>query len=173
MAEKKFMDKVKYFMGFGYDDEDEEYEEDNRNEDYGSNRPQPSANSLYPTASSNNSQSSTMGSQASTKNNLVNINKGGNIKVVIYQPKAFEDTKQIVDNLKAKKPVILNIEQLDKETARKIFDFCSGALYGLDGHIQQISRGIFILAPSNVDVTGDLKGELESKGIFTWNANRE
>lgn len=170
MAEKKFMDKVKYFIGFNnYDDEDE-YEDVEGAEYEG--KPQPTASTLYPTSQSQGYQNTQ--SEKKNPSNLVNINKGGgNLKVVIYQPKSFEDTRQIVDNLKGKRPVILNIEQLDKEMARKIFDFCSGALYALDGHIQQISRGIFILAPNNIDVTGDIKSELESKGIFTWNTVRE
>lgn len=171
MSEKKFMDKVKYFIGFNNYEDEEEYEEEGETGGY-EGKPQPTASNLYPTASSTTSQGFDKNSN-NAANKLVNINKSGNLKVVIYQPKSFEDTRQIVDNLKGKRPVILNIEQLDKEMARKIFDFCSGALYALDGHIQQISRGIFILAPNNIDVTGDIKSELESKGVFTWNSLKD
>jgi cell division inhibitor SepF len=183
MAEKKFFDKVKFFMGMNSDGS-EDYEDDDLAEDSGqgfAKSSQPTASSLYPTSGvsqasagsrssgsyQNSSYQSAVASQNTSK--LVNINKGAsNIKVVIYQPRTFDDTKAIVDNLKNKKPVILNIEVLDKDLAQKIFNFCSGALYALDGHIQQISKGIFILAPANVDVTGDVKSELESKGVFSW-----
>jgi cell division inhibitor SepF len=190
MGENKFLDKVKFFMGMSTDSADDEYEDefdDAKDNDYGSTKPQPTANSLYPqgniSASRNPSYGASSYSQAqgSGSSKLININKpmaggavGPNMKVIIFQPNSFDDTKIIVDNLKNKKPVILNIESMEKDMAQKIFNFCSGALYALDGHIQQISTGIFILAPTNVDVSGDLKNELESKGVFNWSgAGRE
>ncbi|BEP29485.1 cell division protein SepF [Helicovermis profundi] len=174
MAEK-FVDKIKFFMGFESYDEDE-YEEELEEDDYSSN--QPTASSLYSSSQKNTTVSApktqNVSSAVKSGTKIVNFNKtqSSNLKVMLYQPKDFNDSKTVVDNLKVNKPVILNIENLDTELARKIFDFCSGALYALDGHIQQISRGIFILAPPNVDVSGDVKGELKSKGIFSF-TNKE
>jgi cell division inhibitor SepF len=183
MGENKFLDKVKFFMGMSTDSGDDEYDDefdDAKDNDYGSAKPQPTANSLYPSGNISATRNPSYGSssynqaQGAGSSKLVNINKpmassgpvGLNMKVIIFQPTSFDDTKTIVDNLKNKKPVILNIEAMEKEMAQKIFNFCSGALYALDGHIQQIAQGIFILAPTNVDVSGDLKSELESKGMF-------
>ncbi len=155
---EKFVDKIKFFMGFGaYEDEDEYVEEEVKVEE---KKQQTSTFSSTPAPSKVVSLHSTT-STASTS-------VGSNMKVVLYQPIEFDDTKAIVDSLKAKKPVIINIEDIDAELAKKIFDFCSGALYALDGHIQKVSRGIFILAPNNVDVSGDVKTELVDKGLFPW-----
>ena len=165
MAEK-FLDKVKFFMGLGpYEDEDDyiDDEEEATSDQYS----QPTASSLYPTNKDTYTSSS-------SQNKILNFNKtqsSSNIKVVCVEPKTFDDSKAIVDHLKNQKPVVLNIEPIDHELARKIFDFCSGALYALDGHIQQVSRGIFVLAPPNVDVSGDVKTELQSKGIFNFSNN--
>ena len=59
---------------------------------------------------------------------------------------------KLVDSLKAKKPVIINLEKIETDTARKIFDFLSGATYALNGNVQKVANNIFIFAPENVDV---------------------
>jgi len=156
---EKFVDKIKFFMGFGaYEDEEEYVEEDVVEEEK-----KHMTSTIGPVSSP--SKVVSLHSTVSSGSAL-----GSNMKVVLYQPLDFEDTKSIVDSLKAKKPVIINIEDIDAELAKKIFDFCSGALYALDGHIQKVSRGIFILAPNNVDVSGDVKTELADKGIFPWSS---
>ncbi|MBN2897200.1 MAG: cell division protein SepF [Clostridia bacterium] len=157
----KFIDKVKYFMGIETVADDDTYEEDQVVDVPEATKTQ-NTGTYYAGGSSYTKQT------ASASNNVVNIHKNNQMKVVLYQPKEFDDTKTIVDSLKSRKPVIINIEDIDTELARKIFDFCSGALYALDGHIQKISRGIFILAPNNVDVSGDVKTELGKKGVSPW-----
>ncbi len=89
------------------------------------------------------------------------------MNVVLFNPKTFDESTSIVDTLKNRKPVVMNISELDKELGRKIFDFCSGALYAVDGHIQQVAKGIFILAPQNVDITGDVIVKQDSP-VSTW-----
>ena len=157
----KFIDKVKYFMGIETVEDDDTYEEENVVDVPEVTKTQNTG--TYYTGSSSFTKQATTAS-----NNVVNIHKNSQMKVVLYQPKEFDDTKTIVDSLKSRRPVIINIEDIDTELARKIFDFCSGALYALDGHIQKISRGIFILAPNNVDVSGDVKSELNKKGVHPW-----
>ncbi len=65
------------------------------------------------------------------------------MKVIIHQPSKFDETATIVDNLKNRKPVVINLETLILILARKIFDFCSGALYALDGQIQKSIKRYF------------------------------
>ena len=75
----------------------------------------------------------------------------------------------IADHLKQKKAVIVNLENLNDLGIRKsIFEFMNGAVYVLDGGIQKVSKGIFILAPNNVDIDSSIKKELESKTLFPW-----
>ena len=62
----------------------------------------------------------------------------------------------------------MNLESVDREVARRIVDFLSGSVYALDGNIQKVSNGIFLIAPYNVGIMGDFKDELRNKGIFPW-----
>ena len=77
-------------------------------------------------------------------------------KMVVIEPKTFDESPKLVDNLKAKKPVIINLEKLESDTARKIFDFLSGATYALNGNVQKIANNIFVFVPENVDVTSSV-----------------
>jgi cell division inhibitor SepF len=102
------------------------------------------------------------------QNKVVNIHSNSQFKVVIMQPESFDDARDVCDHLKNKKPVIVNLENLTKETAQRVVDFLSGSVYAVDGEIQKVSTGIFMIAPSNVEVMGDFKDELKSRGVFPW-----
>lgn len=109
-------------------------------------------------------------SKKSQQNKVVNIHANNQFKVVIMQPETFDDARDICDHLKSKKPVVVNLESISKETAQRIVDFLSGAVYGLDGDIQKVSAGIFLVAPNNVDVMGAaFKDEMKNKtASFPW-----
>ncbi len=77
-------------------------------------------------------------------------------KLVVIEPKGFDECPKLVDNLKGKKPVIINLERLEADAARKIFDFLSGATYALDGNVQRVANNIFVFAPENVDVMANI-----------------
>ena len=97
---------------------------------------------------------------------VVNIHATTQLKVVVIQLQSFEDAKDIADHLKSKKPVVINLEKLEKDVSRRVVDFLSGAVYGVDGNIQKVANGIFLIAPYNVGIMGDFKDELK-KG-FPW-----
>jgi cell division inhibitor SepF len=78
------------------------------------------------------------------------------LKMIIIEPKAFDECPRLVDSLKAKKPVIINLEKLETDAARKIFDFLSGATYALNGNVQKVANNIFVFAPENVDVSANI-----------------
>ncbi len=75
-----------------------------------------------------------------------------NVKLVVIEPQGFDESPKLVDSLKAKKPVIINLENLETDVARKIFDFLSGATYALNGNVQKVANNIFVFAPENVSV---------------------
>ena len=85
----------------------------------------------------------------------------GSFKLVVIEPKGFDECPKLVDNLKSRKPVIINLEKIESDTARKIFDFLSGATYALNGNVQKVANNIFVFAPENVDITASV----EHKGI--------
>ena len=97
---------------------------------------------------------------------IVNIHTTTQLKVVVVHPETFEDSKEIADHLKTKKPIVVNLEKIDSEVAKRIIDFLSGAVYSLDGNIQKISKGIFLIVPYNMGIMGDFKDELRNKVVF-------
>lgn len=101
-------------------------------------------------------------------NKVVKIHTTAQLKLVVMQPENFEDARDIANHLKSKKPVVMNLESVDRDVARRIVDFLSGAVFALDGNIQKVSNGIFLIAPYNVGIMGDFKDELRNKGIFPW-----
>ena len=106
--------------------------------------------------------------QTPKKGKIVNIHTTTQLKVVVVQPMAFEDSKEIADHLKTKKPIVVNLENIDREVAKRIIDFLSGAVYSLDGNIQKISNGIFLIVPYNMGIMGDFKDELRNKVAFPF-----
>ena len=93
--------------------------------------------------------------------NKVMTSNTGQFKMLVTEPKGFDECPKLVDNLKAKKPVIINLEKVESDTARKIFDFLSGATYALNGNVQKVANNIFVFAPENVDVSANV----EQKGM--------
>ncbi len=91
------------------------------------------------------------------KSNIVSMPSGpSQMKVILIEPINYDDVQDICDNLKNKKPIIINFENLDKNIARRMVDFVSGAVYAVDGTIQKVSNGIVIAAPPNVDILGSM-----------------
>lgn len=79
-------------------------------------------------------------------------------KMIVYRPVSYEDTQNIIDNLKGRKPVIVNMEKIEVETAQRILDFMSGACYAVDGRVYKVSARIFLVAPANYDIIGSSDG---------------
>ncbi len=84
------------------------------------------------------------------------------VRMVVLQPQSMEDTQTVIDNLRLGKPVIVNLENLQSEAAQRLLDFISGAIYALEGNIRKVSRGIFLLAPDGVDISGNIASSFAS-----------
>ncbi len=107
-------------------------------------------------------------------NKVVNMPQTQNqaIKMVISQPTTFEQSDEICSFLKEKKSVIVNLEYVNKDVARRIVDFISGGVYALDGYIQKVSNSIFLVAPSNYEITNEMaREEMKSKLSVSWLRN--
>ncbi len=81
------------------------------------------------------------------------VTNTSSLKLILIEPKSFDECPKLVDSLKARKPVIINLEKLETEIARKMFDFLNGATYALNGNVQKIANNIFIFTPENVAVS--------------------
>ena len=107
-------------------------------------------------------------------NKVVNMQQGqpNAIKMVISQPTSFEQSDEICSFLKERKSVIVNLEYVNKDVARRIVDFISGGVYALDGYIQKVSNSIFLVAPSNYEITNEMaREEIKSKLSVSWLKN--
>lgn len=105
---------------------------------------------------------------ASSRNKVVNINATAKLQVGIFKPERFgEETRAIADELIKTHTVVLNLEDTNKDMARRIIDFLSGVAYANDGKIKKVASNTYIIIPSNVDLTGDdLLDELENSGVY-------
>lgn len=90
---------------------------------------------------------------------LVGHTDPNKVSLLIYKPSSYEETQNIIDNLKVNRPIIVNLDELDTDVAQRILDFISGAVYALSGNIRKAARNIFVVAPNNVDVTTNLNPE--------------
>ena len=98
--------------------------------------------------------------------------QGQPIRMVISQPTTFEQSDEICSFLKEKKSVIVNLEYVNKDVARRIVDFISGGVYALDGYIQKVSNSIFLVAPSNYEITNEMaREEIKNKLSVSWLKN--
>ena len=91
------------------------------------------------------------------------------VQVIISQPSTFEQSEEICEHLKEKKSIILNLEYVNKDVARRIVDFVGGAVFALDGTIQKISNSIFLVAPHNYEITNEvMKEDIKNKLSVSW-----
>lgn len=77
--------------------------------------------------------------------------------ICIIKPISFEDSREITETLLMNRPVILNVEGLDVDLAQRIIDFASGSCFAISGNLQKISNYIFVITPSNVEISGDFQ----------------
>lgn len=142
------MDKVKDFIGMSEFEEDDDDFEDEVKSDARMD-------------SSRNEKVETF----SRKNNVIKVHSNSDMKVFICEPQKYEDCTKAVDEIKNRKVVVLNIEGLELEDQKQIFEFVKGAVYSLEASIQKVSNGIFVIAPNNVQIDGRL-GERFERNFF-------
>jgi cell division inhibitor SepF len=93
---------------------------------------------------------------AKGKSNIVSLHTQKNIRLVLFEPRTFEETQEIADNLKSHRPVVVNLQRVRRDVGMKIVDFLSGTVYALGGNIQKLGPQIFICTPANVDIQGTI-----------------
>ena len=86
-------------------------------------------------------------------------------QLVLVRPDTFNDAPAIANNLREKKAIVLNLDNVDKALARRVVDFLSGCTYAVDGSVKKVAHATYLFCPSNMEITGDLKtltGETEA-----------
>ena len=84
------------------------------------------------------------------------------MEVCVIKPTTVDEAREITETLLSGSTVILNLEGMDLEVAQRIIDFTSGATFAISGNLQKISNFIFLVTPTNVDISGDLQDLLNS-----------
>lgn len=158
MSFKGLIDWVK-----GGDMEDDYEEEMPRQR---SDEPEAEAASSYNNRRSFDSTAAQDAPQTRRSDKVVNINTTTQLAVVLVKPDRFEAAAEIADHLKDKRTVVLNLEQTNKDIARRLVDFLSGVAYANEGKIKKVANSTYIITPYNVDIMGDLIDELENSGMY-------
>ena len=99
------------------------------------------------------------------KGQVVSMATGSKQEVVLFRPTSFNDTSKAADDLRNRKAVLLNLENVDKAMSRRVVDFLSGCVYAVDGSVKKVAQSAYIFCPHNMDVVGDLEAltaEVES-----------
>lgn len=80
--------------------------------------------------------------------------KQGDTSILVMEPSSYEEAREIVDHLLNKRPIIINLEGVNYQLAKRIIDFVSGSTYALQGDMRKIGDSIFLFTPSNVNISG-------------------
>lgn len=88
----------------------------------------------------------------SKDNKVIKLSRTKDMQMIVHNPESFDDVREIVDDLKESKAVILNLEDRDRVLARRFIDFLSGSVYAINGNTQKIGTGVFIFTPPGIDV---------------------
>ena len=145
----KVLAKVKSLLGFEDYEEYEDYEDEEYEKDMNDDEAEP-----------------VITNKKNSK--VVNIHTSSAAKVTITKPVDYEEATEICEALKNRRIVLVNTTVLELKIAQRLLDFISGSCYALGGELQQIEIGVYLLSPSNVEVTNELKNELSSKALFNW-----
>lgn len=93
----------------------------------------------------------------------------GNSKMILLEPRAYSESQQIADYLRARNTVVVNLKRVTSDQAKRIVDFLSGTIYAIGGDLQKIGGGIFLCTPNNVNIQGKITDEKEGKDIYDNN----
>ena len=96
---------------------------------------------------------------------VVSTSTAGKQEVILFRPVNFNDASKVADDLRSRKVVVVNLENVDKAMARRVVDFLSGCAYSIDGSVKKIAQSAYLFCPSHLVVTGDLESlqaEVES-----------
>ncbi|MCU5745725.1 cell division protein SepF [Staphylococcus sp. SQ8-PEA] len=104
-----------------------------------------------------------------SQHNVVNMNNQSDgqyvqesSKMCLFEPRVFSDTQDIADELKNRRATLVNLQRIDKVSAKRIIDFLSGTVYAIGGDIQRVGSDIFLCTPDNVEVAGTITDQIEN-----------
>ena len=166
-----FLDELKKLTR-PYNDDDDDYgydEYDRRSteeepEDNGGKEPR---DSFYGSADMDPAYTAPAAATPQDGGRMVNMgSSAAQLQVVLVMPDRFENVRDVAENLRCRKAVLLNLEKTEYPVARRIVDFMSGCAFALDGKLKKVASNTYLLTPFNVDIVGDLVEEIENNGNY-------
>ena len=166
-----FMQKALQYLGLK-DIEDEDFYDD---EDLGEPAPGPSRTTYPDSADAPSSSGPVATVRPLVRDDRVEARQGGVVRPLVAQrhskphvvaPHRFSDAQEIGDLVKANHPVIVNLQASERDLARRMIDFCSGLTYALSGTMEKVAEQVFLLTPSNVEVSPEERQRLTERGLF-------
>lgn len=125
--------KTFFFLDDEYDDNEEEYEE----------IPEPVKQPQH--------------RQALKTPNVVSLQSvQKSSKVILIEPRVYAEAQEVADHLKNRRAVVVNLQRIEHDQAKRIVDFLSGTVYAIGGDIQKIGSSIFLCTPDNVEISGNI-----------------
>lgn len=138
-----------------YEDDLDDFEEDVQQTEH-RRRPSPFASKDTSTDYATSTSATTTSTSSGFSGQVLSMGSGKQ-EVVLFHAKSFDDAAKASDELRKKKAVILNMENVDKALTRRVVDFLSGSVYALDGSVKKIAQSTYLFCPHNMDVVGDLE----------------
>ncbi|MGE3619329.1 MAG: cell division protein SepF [Acidimicrobiia bacterium] len=83
----------------------------------------------------------------------------------VVEPTSFNEAQEVADKFKGTVPVIVNLQNVDRDLSRRIIDFASGLCYGLGGQMERVANQVYLLTPLNVEVSVEERRRLEERGF--------
>lgn len=150
--------KIVDFIWGEQDNSQEDYDDEIYNQDYADEY-----------ESEEETENEPLGGFLKRKNKVVSMPQPQQIRMKISKPTNFDQADEIVNQLKEKNAVVINLEYVSKDVARRIVDVVSGAVKALDGNIEKVSNSIFVVAPCNYDIVNEItKEKIENKFSASW-----
>jgi len=100
-------------------------------------------------------------------NNVVSIHSQKNVRVVLSEPRSYDEAQEIADHLRSRRAVIVNLQRVRSDLALRIVDFLSGTVYALNGNISKLGPNIFLCTPDTVEIQGAITEMLAEENDYT------
>ena len=159
-----FWDNVKKFTQPYSDEEYDDYDDDEL-EEFEDEAQEAPARPARRTAPAADSFAPAAAERTGFSGQVLNMNASGSQQVILFRPTKFDDSTVAAKNLREKKAILLNLENVDKALARRVVDFQSGCAVALAGRVKKVAQSTYLFCPYNMEIVGDLEnlaGELES-----------
>jgi cell division inhibitor SepF len=98
---------------------------------------------------------------------VVSLHTQKQVRVFLAEPESYEDAQAIADHLRNRRPVVINLHKAQHEQAKRIIDFILGCTYAMGGSMQKLGNNIFLCAPENIDIQGQITDILGEQGSYT------